>query len=204
MMQEITLYGYKIARWVTIDGWTGEPCPPTLEKEKYVPVGIMGDYVWKDWFVYPDPKELLKLAKKIHVASNPNTGDEQHSSMIQVRTSTDGHGWGEYQWELRIYELSGWNVFTYHEEDCEIPDDKIWFVYGDTRDYADGTDVMRYFSTFDKACDMYHADPDDLEYDPFQWQRYDGHLTLGYIGLDGECNTNLMKRYIMKNEDDEE
>tara|TARA_R100000406_G_scaffold95560_1_gene90242 strand:- start:779 stop:1369 length:591 start_codon:yes stop_codon:yes gene_type:complete len=195
-MRKITLRGVKVAKWRTT-GLNNKPCPPTLEEEEFVAVGTQ----------YVDPKELLDLIRKKRVASDWDTGDRQHSSMIQVENGNDAHGCLRYRWELRIYHheyYTGWDVITYHEEEYEIPEGKTWFIYADINGYADGTDVTRYYSTFEKACEMYHADPEDLEDDPFDWQRYNGYLSLGYIGLDGEDNTLLMSRYTIKEDEDDE
>ena len=195
-MRTITLRGLKIAKWRTT-GLNNKPCPPTLEGEEFVALGTQ----------YFDTKEMLEQYRKREVSTNCNANDTQHSSMIQIENGRNGHGHRKYCWELRIYHhkyYTGWDVVTYHEEEYELPEGKTWFIYADTCDYPDGTDVMRYYSTFDKACEMYYADPEDLEDDPFEWQRRNGYLHLGYIGLDGEDNASIMIRYTKKHEDEEE
>ncbi len=78
----------------------------------------------------------------------------------------------------------------------ETPDGKVWYVLADNDSYSDGTDIMLYFSTFDKAYELYHADPADLEDDPFNFHRPHGIMYLGYIGIDGEMGEVVLTKYL--------
>jgi|5B_taG_2_1085324.scaffolds.fasta_scaffold122980_2 hypothetical protein len=200
-MRTITLYGVKVAKWRTT-GLGNKPCPPTLEDEEFVPVGVLSGTL------YIDPKDLLDQYRKREVSSDWDTGDTQHSSMIQIENGRNGHGYRKHRWELRIYHheyYTGWDVVTYHEEEYKVPEGKTWFVHSDVCSYPEGTHVIRYFSTLDKACEMYRARRGEIEDDPFDWHRDSvtrHYFSLGYIGVDGEHNEVVMQR--TTGEEDEE
>ena len=197
-MTSVTLYGLKVAGWKTSD-LGNKPCAPRLENERFIAMGVKhydyGDYPYPD-----DHKRMLETYRDRHVRKTAEGIYRQHSSMIEIENGNDAHGYPRYQWELRICHhheyYTGWDVVTYHEEEYEIPDGKVWYVYVDNDSYADGTEMVLHFSTFDKACELYHADPEDLEDDPFDFHRWHGIMTLGYIRIDDEAGEIVLTKYL--------
>jgi len=186
-MTSVTLYGLKVARWRTTD-LGNKPCASRLENEEFIPMGAIHDY---GDFPYPeDHKRMLQTYRSRHVRKTAEGIYRQHSSMIEI---------GDYDWELLIHHTeycTGYDIVTYHEKEYEIPDGKVWYVLADNDSYSDGTDIKIHFSTFAKACELYHADPEDLEDDPFGFHRPFGIMHLGYIGIDDEAGEIVLTKYL--------
>lgn len=187
-MTSVTLYGLKVAGWKTSD-LGNKPCAPRLENERFIAMGVK-HHDYGDWPYPVDHKRMLQTYRSRHVRKSAEGIYRQHSSMIEI---------GDYEWEMWINHTeyyTGYDIVTYHEEEYEIPDGKVWYVLADNDSYSDGTDIMLHFSTFAKACELYHADPEDLEDDPFDFHRPYGIMTLGYLGLDGEFGENVLTKYL--------
>ena len=179
-MTSVTLYGLKVAE-----------SRRTKESEHFVALGVK-HHDYGDWPYPVDHKQMLQTYRSRHVRKTAEGIYRQHSSMIET---------GDYELELLIHHDTNWNynghtIVTYHEEEYEIPDGKVWYVLADNDDYSDGTDIMLYFSTFAKACELYHADPEDLEDDPFDFHRLYGIMNLGYIGIDDEAGESVLTKYL--------